>query len=647
MRIGIRWKLTVATGLPLLLIVGGMLVYDAVHMRNVAYAQMMDYLEQVAERYAAGFNGEFETLAQVAKSNASFLEAHPDVTEEELFALVVRNVGQHDLIYGSCIAFEPDAFRPGVRRVAPYAYRGPDAAPDDPIRVMDVYEEAYDYADGTWEWYSTPRETGRAIWTEPFFDTGAGDVAMATFTAPFFAPDGAFRGVATIDVRLEQLRAHVGSVRIGHADAAILSRAGVFLAWPHMTDIELMTTTIFQIARESESPELEELGRRMLAGERGAGSYTNPYTGERMLVVFAPIPSARWSFGATAPESAVMAPVHTQIARHGFLVVGVLATIVMIVVTASARVTRPIERLAQGVRRVGEGDLGVVAVADKGLDEIGELARSFNEMVRRLRDHVERLTRETAAREAVESELRIAREIQASMLPRKFPPFPGRTEFDLHACNAPARHVAGDFFDFFFVNDDELVLVIADVSGKGAPAALFMAATRIMLRMLASVEPSPARLLDRANAMLLQDNDAGMFVTLIVVRYNVRTGELRFANAGHPSAYRVRPGAGSGAPEPCIASTGTVLGAVPGVRYEEGSLRLGPGETLAFYTDGVTEARAPDGSMYRADGLSRVLESHRRDDPVALCGAIVAAVDDFERGDRSDDVTVLALRRRA
>ncbi|TVQ63036.1 MAG: HAMP domain-containing protein [Phycisphaerales bacterium] len=643
LRIGIRWKLIFATGVPLLIIVGGTLAYDASRLRAVAAGRMGAYLEQVAERYAAAYDGELSTLAQVARSAAAFLETHTDLTERELFDLVRANVGQHELIYGACIAFEPGVVGGGASLFAPYAYRGPDARPGDAIRVMNL-AAAYDYTSGDWEWYSAPRDSGAKHWTEPYFDEGAGDVAMTTFSAPFFAADGSLRGVATIDVRLDALRAHVVAQNIqDQAVPAIISRRGVFLAWPSAPESTLMSTTIFEVAAESGLPALSALGKRMIAGERGRGGYTDPRTGERMIVVYAPIETAQWSLGATVPENVVMAPVHAQMARHALLVLGMLVSVVAIVLVASTWITRPIERLATGVRRLAAGDLEARAETTSAHDEIADLARSFNSMVGQLRDHIAQLTTETAAREAFESELRVAREIQTSMLPRTFPPFPDRPEFDLHAVNVPAKQVAGDFFDFMFVGD-ALLLLIADVSGKGAPAALHMAMTRTILRQIARDVESPGRILELANDVLAPDNENGMFVTLVLARYEPRTGVFRYANAGHPPLLRVRPGV---APQPFADATGALLGILPDQAYEEGETVIAPGETIVFYTDGVTEARSPSGEMFMDKRLLALLGDCKTLDAVGVCDAIAAAVDAFEAGDRGDDTTVMALRRRA
>ena len=320
----------------------------------------------------------------------------------------------------------------------------------------------------------------------------------------------------------------------------------------------------------------------------------------------------------------------------------VAANLLMIVLLVVAvQITKPIERLAQAVRRMAQGDLDA-RVDIKSRDEIGEFAQAFNGMLDDLKKHIDALTRETAAREAVESELRVARSIQASLLPRVFPPYPDREEFDLHALNISAKEVAGDFFDYFFVNKDVLAIVMADVSGKGVPAALFMAVTRTLIKNLATSDLPPRDVIIRANRILLEDNDRGMFVTLFLGYYDTRTGELTYVNAGHNPPYRV---SASGALECFGKASGPPLGVFDLLSYEEQRITLDIGELLVLYTDGVTEAQAPNGEMLEEEGLEELLKANASQPVGKVCAVIVERVEEFQEGILHDDVTILALRR--
>lgn len=652
-RIPIRWKLIGAVVAPMVVIFAALMLVDYDRLRTLAIGQMRSRLSERALLYADRFDGEFESIAHVARSTATALAIGPPPDEAQLDRMVRANVAQDPLIYGSCIAYQPGAFSPDRRLFAPYACRDGDS-----LRTMDIGRDGYDYTTGPWEWYTAVRDSGAARWTEPYFDKGAGGAAMVTYSAPV-QRDGVFLGVATVDVRLEDLRRSVaitgaGVGRAGAADGAfpipafggadfgIVSRTGAFVY--HPDPAFLLRKTVFTIADELGSPALAAIGRRAIAGDRGVDRMPDSATGEPALVAYAPIPSAGWSFFAVVSEREVMAPVYAQLGRRAAFMLAGGVVIALVAFGAGLWIVRPIRRLAHAVARLGAGDLDARVGGVDTRDEIGDLARAFNAMTIELKNHVEALTRETAARERVESELGVARAIQKSLLPSQFPPFPDRTEFTLHAANAPARRVAGDFFDFFLAPDGTLAFIIADVSGKGVPAAMFMAVARTVLRDLAATIDSPGALLTRANATLLESNREGMFVTLFFGRYDAHTGRVRYANAGHPPPLVVRP---DGALRPFGEATGTVLGVIDGATYEDRDESLSPGEAVVLYTDGVPEARrpGPHGKFLGDERFRELLAAHARETPEQLCATIVRAVDEFQDHELHDDVTVLVLRR--
>jgi sigma-B regulation protein RsbU (phosphoserine phosphatase) len=242
----------------------------------------------------------------------------------------------------------------------------------------------------------------------------------------------------------------------------------------------------------------------------------------------------------------------------------------------------------------------------------------------------------------MESEVRIARHIQESLLPRTFPPFPDHPELSLFASNIPAKEVAGDFYDFFFIDEERLVLTIADVSGKGIPAALFMAVCRTLLKDVCLEVDDPAIALARVNRALCQDNDACMFVTLYLAYYEVATGRLTFANAGHEEALLLDP---SGSAKPFGRMGDIALGVVCDQSYRRGEVRLARGETLFLYTDGVHEAFSPAAEPYGRKRLGRLLSKAHHLPVEELAGAVLTDLATFQQDRQHDDITLLVLRR--
>lgn len=307
----------------------------------------------------------------------------------------------------------------------------------------------------------------------------------------------------------------------------------------------------------------------------------------------------------------------------------------------ASRISRPIRRLRDGVEKLGEGDFSV-EIPSRGATETAELSRAFNRLGGRLKEYMENLKREVSAREAVESEVRIARQIQESLLPHSFPPFPDRTEFDLFAVNLAAKEVAGDFYDFFLVDEDKLALVIADVSGKGIPAALLMAVSRTVIKNICSRETDPGRALAEANRSICQDNEACMFVTLILGFYQISSGEFTFANAGHDEMLLLPP---DGTVESFGMMRGTAVGIVEDEIYESGRRTIEPGQALVFYTDGVTEAPSPENELFGRERLEALLHRNAGRSAREICDRVREAVAEFQKGKQFDDVTVMVLKR--
>jgi sigma-B regulation protein RsbU (phosphoserine phosphatase) len=244
-------------------------------------------------------------------------------------------------------------------------------------------------------------------------------------------------------------------------------------------------------------------------------------------------------------------------------------------------------------------------------------------------------------KDRMEEELNIGRDIQMSMLPLEFPAFPDRDEFGIHALLKPAREVGGDFYDFFFISQDEICLVVGDVSGKGVPAALFMAVTKTVIKTMATDDPSPASIVTRVNDEMSEDNPSSMFVTLFIAICNVRTGECRFTNAGHNPPYIRRK---AGEQEILKQRHGPIIGAMEDLAYGESSVLLGKGDELFIFTDGVTEAMDIEGNLYSDSRLDDFLSESESTDVEALINESLNSVEAFAAGaEQADDITLLAF----
>ena len=311
--------------------------------------------------------------------------------------------------------------------------------------------------------------------------------------------------------------------------------------------------------------------------------------------------------------------------------------------TLSKRIVRPLETITRRVRSLGGNDIQFnMEPAFRTGDEIEVLAESFAALSAKTVQYIGEVARVSAEKERIGTELALATRIQADMLPNIYPAFPERTEFDIYATMNPAKEVGGDFYDFFLVDDDHLCVVMADVSGKGVPAALFMMASKIILQNNAMLGKSPAQILTDTNAAICSNNREEMFVTVWLGILELSTGHLTAANAGHEYPVLRRP---NGMFELVKDRHGFVIGGMEGVRYKEYSLELEPGAKLFLYTDGVPEATDAENELFDTSRMLDALNAEPDASTVRILEIVREAVDAFVRdAEQFDDLTMLCLK---
>lgn len=312
---------------------------------------------------------------------------------------------------------------------------------------------------------------------------------------------------------------------------------------------------------------------------------------------------------------------------------------------------RQFRSLLNGIIRMGKGDLESASFEATTIDEFQQMQQEINRTRMALSqrmDTIRRMEREQMALEnqkkeqaRMAQELSMAREIQSNALPHIFPPFPDRKEIDLFASMDPARDVGGDFYDFYFIDEDHLCLLIADVSGKGIPAAMFMMVAKRILEDSARMQTGVSEILQKTNEALVENNQAEMFVTVWVGILEISTGMLSAANAGHEYPILKRKG---GRFELYKDRHGFVIGGMPGVRYREYSLQLEPGDKLFIYTDGVPEATDDSGEMFGIERTVAALNACGEANSEGILKEVRSAVDAFVgTAEQFDDLTMMCL----
>lgn len=311
------------------------------------------------------------------------------------------------------------------------------------------------------------------------------------------------------------------------------------------------------------------------------------------------------------------------------------ALFIMIFVLVKKLVVDNILKINGSLAAITEGHLDTV-VDVRSHEEFAALSDDINSTV----DTLKRYISDAEAR--IDAELAFAKAIQHSAIPTVFPPYPNRKEFEIWACMHTAKEVGGDFYDFYFVDEDTLAFLIADVSGKGIPAAMFMMQAKTLLKSYAESGMGVAEVLTQANNKLCEGNEAGMFVTVWMGYLNTRTGEVTYANAGHNTPF-IRHADGS--VEMVKSRPGLVLAGMEGIRYRANTVQLKPGDLMYLYTDGVTEATNAENGLYGENRLLTVLEGNADADVHTVCANVKTDMDTFV-GDapQFDDITMLALK---
>lgn len=636
---GLAFKLIVLILASSALIITMIFSYNYIISRRIVIKNVEENAKNLARATVFQIESVLSPIKRVTENLAAVLEEDSTISGREIENLLRRVLQDNPNISGRTVAFAPYAFKKDTRYYCVYCYR--DSA-QKALKFMYLggadYEYFYD------DWFQIPKELDRAGWSEPYYDEGGANIIMSSYSVPFHRIINGkkqFVGVVTADISLEWLREIVSSIKIyQNGYGFLISKNGTVITHPQKNLI--MNETIFSVAEEKNDPVLREIGRQMIQGNSAFVPINNIMTNGKALIAYEPLLSSGWSLGVLFPVDELMGDLNhlnrTLVLLNflGFILLGV------IIVFITGSITRPLRHLAQATEKIGTGDLDAEIPVIKSRDEVGKLAESFISMKSSLKAYIDQLKETTAAKERIESELKIAHDIQMSILPRTFPAFPQRTEFDIYACIEPAKEVGGDFYDFFFIDDDNLCFCIGDVSGKGVPASLFMAVTRTLIKAKSSKNLTPGVVLSRVNEDLCIDNTSCMFVTIFLGILNIRTGELTYSNGGHNFPYVIR---NNGEFSQFEKMPGIALGVMDGFVFQERRITLNAGDYLYLYTDGVNEAMNYDGKMYDYERMNLYFKGALRMTPREMTENSLKDLKNFvSNAPQSDDITILVLQ---
>lgn len=590
------------------------------------------YATLMVENSVIRIDNEFDRVAEILKDNAPVAQRLLD-RPDALKSYIAHFLREDSLIMGGCVAIRPGCLpRLEAQGFAmEYTFRNTHGEWEE----KHLGDSLYDYT--RMQWFTDALDATGAVWSDPYFDSGGGNEMMVTCSYPLRGGDGTVVAVLTADISLNELSGEVSRLSpIDDSYAFILSNKGVFVAHP---DKELvLNKDVFAYSRETGCSHIAEVGRDMLAGLKGVRHID--ILGDDSLVVYESVPGTGWSICSVCSYGSVMAQLGpVTVKAIGLLIVGVLALVILIhfiIVYAM----KPLSRLTMAVSKISAGDLDARLPEMKASDEIGRLNNAFAEMQTSLKYQMLQLVESTKAKEHIESELQIARSIQMGLVPHSFSPFPECAGLELFAMLRPAKEVGGDLYDFF-IRDSKLFFAVGDVSGKGVPAALFMAVTRTLLRIIAGTTDTPREIMARLNGTIIKDNDECMFVTMIVGVLDLATGRIELCNAGHNPPVAVNRHR-----ELRVKVKDNIpVGVMDDFDFEDDIIQLENGEMLFLYTDGLTEAENSRMELFGDERMLGVLKDAATGTVKECIERMEAAVAVFaEGGKQSDDLTMLGIR---
>jgi sigma-B regulation protein RsbU (phosphoserine phosphatase) len=630
----VRAKLIAFIALPTLVVYVVILGGTMSFLRASNLAALERDMTRLASMYAARFDGFLREAAAVAETTARALALEPRPAEPVLYAQLRANVSHASFIYGAATAFEPGTVRSGNELFAPYVHRSPSG-----LTEMNIGREVYDwYADPQYTWFQEPKAKRRGVWSRPYFDEGAGNVLMTTYSAPFFV-DSEFRGVTTVDIDLPNLRETIGAQIAETLDFVIVDGDGRFVFDPMPGRI--MQKTLAQVSQETGNRQLAVLIPQLLSGNAGVAMIDRWDADERQWVFHAPIATAGWTFVTRTPEREAMADVRSRMLIAGLSLALTLILIVVCIAFVSSRLTRPLRRLTGTVRAVAKGDLEARVQHVATQDEIGALARDFNTMTMRLREHVERLAAEEATRQKFEYDLSIARDIQRGLLPVHQPHLPG---YDLAGWSKPADQTGGDYYDWQTLPNGDTAITLADVTGHGIGPALVTAVCRAYARASFPNGSDVGRVLDQMNDLLCDDLQSKRFVTFVVALLEPAKHTVRLLSAGHGPLFYYR--AAEDRVESFIAHN-IPFGLAPEIGYGPPSvLEMSPGDALVLITDGFFEWPNAAGDQFGIPRVEAAIRAAANGSATDLVQHLYAEVQRFvTTAVQPDDLTAVVLKR--
>lgn len=548
---------------------------------------------------------------------------------DKMFEIGACSLKANEILYGNSITFEPEYYNSKGEYFMVYSFKDKDGT------INSSQIGGYDYDYFTMEWYLGAKLLGKPYWSEPYFDEGGGDAMMTTYSVPLYGKDGQFIGVVTGDIHLEKLTSIVNDIHAFESSFnTILSNSGIFLT--HRNPNMVFNHTLVSSAMAINSEELMEVGMDLRRGESGYKEFRDE-EGKRNFVVYGQLKNG-WDVGIICP---IISLLKESNQFSWIMVIAILLGLLLLYVITRVlinRLVQPITEFAYSAQTIAKGNFSARIPEINSNDELKQLHDSLAYMEKSIGSYITELRLTTASNERFSNELNIATSIQMAMLTKNFPQ---RNDVDVFAHLKPAKEVGGDMYDVF-IKDDNLYFTVGDVSGKGVPAALYMAISRSAFRFITGLGLEINNVVSCINDAFVEGNERGMFLTMFAAKLNLKTREMTYCNAGHNPIVIVGP---DGKAIFNKAKTNLAVGIFENFPYQQDSITLEKGSRLFIYTDGVSEA---ENSMMEFYGEKRLLEfcSKEPADETSeefITHLTVSMKEFTKNNEQNDDITMMSI----
>ena len=487
-------------------------------------------------------------------------------------------------------------------------------------------------------WFKKVPKEEKFFWSEPYKDVDMdGEHWVASNLLPFkFSGSDEYNGLVAISVDLQELKSEINNnTDKKYGESLLISADGMYVSHPN-PDIELKKT-IYDLAKMYDLPELNVVGFKLKDGVSGSIQMKGSSVyGKPVIFFYAPVPDLNWGMCLVFSQENFFLPFKEFHIKAVGAMLLFLFVLFIFISWICHRSTKPLLDLSKIAIQYGEGDFTAPLPDIKSDDEIGVMTSAFHKMRDNLLKHIEIVKEAAIDVQKNQSELEIAKNIQQSALPVDFP---SHNVFEICASMRPARLIGGDFYDFFFIGEDKFAVLVADVSGKGIPAALYMMTAKALIKNTAKSGMGIAKVFTAVNNDLCSGNETNMFVTAFLAVLNLKTGVLEYVNAGHnPPFFYDESGYHA-----IDVKRNMILGGLENIQYVSEKIQMQKGQRLFLYTDGVSEAQNKSGEFYGEERLSRVLNQDMQS-PLHTLSLVQQDVSEFADGaEQSDDITMLEL----